>query len=167
MKPTIALDALWAAVMIPLLPVAPIVASLIAGDASYTRHYARTMVRAARHIGAQFRARAFSRWVFYRTPPASERDDVVGSCTHCGNCCLHRQCVFLDWSAEGHSRCRIYGRAFWRLLACGRYPESALDISLYACPSFAAVPRAASAQARTIPIVVRDAKDSAVAKITH
>ena len=167
MKSTTVLDGLWAATLLLLLPVAPLIASLIAADAAYCRRYGNTVVRAARHVGAQFRARAFSRWLFYQAPPAGQRDDIVGGCTHCGNCCLHRQCVFLDWSVEGHSRCRIYGRGFWRLLACGRYPESALDIGLYACPSFAAVPRSGPSRSRTIPIAVAKTQQAAVAKTTH
>lgn len=167
MKATTALDGLWAATLLVLLPIAPLIASLISADASYCRRYAGTLVRAARHIGAQFRVRAFSRWIFYQAPPVGQRDDIVGGCTHCGNCCLHRQCVFLDWSVEGHSRCRIYGRSFWRLLACGRYPESALDISLYACPSFAAVPRSGPSRSRTIPIAVVETQRAVVAKTTH
>ncbi len=167
MKSTTVLDGLWAATLLLLLPVAPLIASLIAADAAYCRRYGNTLVRAFRHIDAQFRARAFSRWIFYRPPPAGLRDDIVGTCTHCGNCCLHQQCVFLDWSAEGHSRCRIYGRGFWRLLACGRYPESALDISLYACPSFAAVPRASVSGSRMIPIAVVGTESPQAAKTTH
>ena len=167
MKPTIALDGLWAAALLLLLPVAPVIASFIAADASYCRRYGNTLGRAFRHIGAQFKSRAFSRWIFYRDPPAGQRADIVGGCTHCGNCCLHRQCVFLDWSAEGHSRCRIYGRPFWRLLACGRYPESAMDIELYACPSFAAVPRGEGVRGRPVAIPVVEAKPATVAKTTH
>ena len=56
---------------------------------------------------------------------------------------------------------------FWRLLACGRYPESALDIGLYACPSFAAVPRSGPSRSRTIPIAVVEPQHAAVAKTTY
>ncbi len=167
MKPTNALDGLWAVALLPLLPVAPIVASLIAGDSSYVRRYGSTLKRAARHLVAQYRSRAFSRWVFYQAPAPGQTEDMVGACTHCGNCCLDRSCVFLDWSEEGHSRCGIYGRWFWRLLACGRYPKSSMDIELYACPSFAAVPKSSGERSRTIPIVPVDSQRPSIAKTTH
>jgi len=132
------LDWLLASVMGLMLPLAPIAASAIARDGSYLRRYGATTAKAAGHLHGQVKSRAFSRYVLYDANAPSTPETVVGQCTHCGNCCLHRRCIYLDWSPEGDSRCRIYNSAFWKTLACGRYPESRQDIVLYACPSFSA-----------------------------
>jgi len=140
MRIAVVLDWLLAGFMGLLLPFAPLVASVIARDPSYLRRYATTAAKATGHLHGQVKSRAFSRYLLCGriVPPAQEK--VVGQCTHCGNCCLHRRCIYLDWSLAGESRCRIYNRAFWKKLACGRYPESRRDIDLYACPSFSDVP---------------------------
>lgn len=154
MKAAVALDWLLAGFMSLFVPVAPFVASIIARDTAYLRDYRRTVVKGANHLRGQVRARAFSRYVLYGHLPRPEGEAVVGECTHCGQCCLHQQCIFLDWSAEGQSRCRIYDSAFWKKLACGRYPESSVDIALYDCPSFSTVAVAEPARRRrVIPLV--------------
>jgi hypothetical protein len=154
MKAAVALDWLLAGLMGLLLPVSPIVASVIARDPSYLRDYRRTLLKAASHLRGQVKSRAFSRYVLYGRLPKPEGEAVVGECTHCGNCCLHRRCIFLDWSSKGHSCCRIYGSGFWKKLACGRYPESSVDIARYECPSFTTVlVSAMTPRRRVIPLV--------------
>jgi len=76
----------------------------------------------------------------------------VGTCTHCGNCCLNRSCLFLDFDAAGRSSCRIYGGRFWSVLNCSRYPESRNDIELYRCASFTAVALPDPPARRVIPL---------------
>ncbi len=133
-----------------LLPLAPFVASLIARDWRYAAAYPRTVLRAAGHLRGQVRSEAVSRYLTHGGASRPPTERIVGACTHCGRCCLDRRCIFLDWSDAGESRCRIYGTAFWKRLACGSYPENALDIALYDCPSF----RAESAgSGNTKPIV--------------
>jgi hypothetical protein len=139
MKAAVALDWLLAGFMGLFVPMAPLVASVIARDPSYLRDYWRTVLKGANHLRGQVQSRAFSRYVLYGKQPKPLGEAVVGECTHCGNCCMHRRCIFLDWSAEGDSRCRIYDSGFWKWLACGRYPESSMDIALYDCPSFTTV----------------------------
>jgi len=154
MKAAVALDWLLAGFMGLFVPVAPFVASAIARDLSYLRDYRRTVLKGASHLRGQVQSRAFSRYVLYGRLPKPVDEAVVGQCTHCGNCCMHRRCIFLDWSPEGDSRCRIYKSGFWKKLACGRYPESSLDISLYDCPSFTTVPVTEMApRRRVIPLV--------------
>ena len=162
MKAAVSLDWLLAGFMGLLLPIAPLVASILARDSAYLWDYRRSLVKSAGHLRSQVRSRAFSRYVLYgrlhkpvgETERETERETLVGECTHCGNCCMHRSCVFLDWSPEGASRCRIYNSSFWKQLACGRYPESSLDIALYDCPRFTAVPPGKpAAGVQVIPVV--------------
>jgi hypothetical protein len=143
-----------------LLPIWPFVAAAVARDSSYVRAYARTLERMTKHIRATLRAHAIARFVDAKLSSA-HREAIVGACTHCGNCCLHRSCVFLDFAASGQSRCRIYGGRIWKMLACGEYPTSRVDIALYDCPSYAAQETAHVAAGRkVIPIRLQRASRS-------
>jgi hypothetical protein len=133
------LDWAIAAVMALLLPIAPFAAAAIARDWRYVRGYRATLSRAVGHLGAQIRTEAITRYVGHARGRVALPEGIAGSCTHCGNCCLERRCIFLDWNADGQSRCRIYGSGFWKRLACGRYPRHGLDIALYRCPGFLAL----------------------------
>jgi hypothetical protein len=150
MKIVVILDWLLAGFMGLLLPFSPFVASAIAKDLSYTRSYFKTIAKAARHLHGQVKSRAFSRYLLYGFDAPPNPEKVVGECTHCGNCCLHRSCIYLDWSASGESLCLIYSQPFWKKLACGRYPESRHDIDRYTCPSFNTEP----AKERTVEFYV-------------
>ncbi len=164
MKAAVALDWLLAGFMGLFVPVAPFVAFAIARDPAYLRDYRRTVVKGANHLRGQVQSRAFSRYVLYGKLPKPLGEAVVGECTHCGNCCMHQRCIFLDWSAEGESRCRIYNTGFWKWLACGRYPESSMDIALYDCPSFTTVAVSEVVRRRrVIPVVaVHDRRPEAM-----
>jgi len=136
-----------------LLPILPLVAAAIARDAAYLRRYGSGLRQALRHIHGMLRGRSIARFLLSRMGQRGRhREQIDGACTHCGNCCLYRGCMFLAFDAQGQSRCRIYGGRVWKQLACGDYPINGEEIELFACPSFSARP--ASARERTvIPIV--------------
>jgi hypothetical protein len=137
-----------------VLPVWPLVAALVARDASYALRYAVTLPQVVRHIRGAVRGRSVSRYIVLKlVPHRLEPQQVSGSCTHCGNCCLYRGCVYLAYDGQGRSACRIYGGRVWKMLSCGEYPANAREIDLYACPSFTASP-APGGSARVIPIVL-------------
>jgi len=140
-----------AGIMFALVPLGPFVAGAIARDASYVRRYRTTLIRSVAHAHGMLRDRAISRYLL-RPRRAVRRERIVGACTHCGNCCLNRSCLFLEFDAGGRSRCRIYGSRFWSVLNCSRYPESRNDIELYRCMSFAAVPGPGAPRYRVIPV---------------
>jgi hypothetical protein len=137
-----------------VLPVLPVAAGAIARDWTYLRRYPNSVARIASHIAATWRSDAISRAWVMRFDPAIKQagPSIVGSCTHCGNCCLHKRCVFLGMDRDERSFCRIYGGRVWRLLPCGAYPLTQADIDLYACPSFRALPEPPGRDARVIPI---------------
>lgn len=139
-----------------LLPVVPFAASAVARDWSYGRRYARTVVRGAAHFRATLRDRAISRYLVHRLPNVrvEPQERIVGACTHCGNCCLSRRCLFLDFDEAGRSSCRIYGTPFWNRLSCSLYPANRRDIELYRCPSFATEPEPESMRRTVIPLRV-------------
>lgn len=137
------------------LPLAPVACALLSGQSHFVRHYAASMRQCARMLRAMRGADVItrnllrSRWWLGRL---GQPESVVGQCTHCGNCCVHHTCVFLHMDEAGHSRCGIYGNWFFKRLSCGQYPVDALDITVYACPSFKTQPRRGGAAARVIPI---------------
>jgi hypothetical protein len=140
-----------------LLPVWPVLAAIILREGDYLRRYRTTLARMTRHIRAVWRTRAVSRMVARRLtrPVRGVPERIVGSCTHCGRCCLDRACLFLDFDDRGRSRCQIYGKRLWKLLFanCSRYPVDGQEIVLYACPSFTAVRGLQADPKRIIPIV--------------
>lgn len=123
-----------------LLPVWPLLAALIAGDADYVRGYWTTVGNVKKHIRSLWRGHSVSRMVaHWLTPPVLRRpESIVGSCTHCGRCCIDGDCVFVAFDAHGQSSCRIYGGRVWKHLTCARYPIDRRDIVLYRCPGFTA-----------------------------
>ena len=140
--------------MFVLLPIGPFVVSAIARDPSYARRYKTTVIRGAAHARGMLRDRAISRYLLRRrrNTAVAPKDRIVGACTHCGNCCLNRSCLFLEFDASGRSSCRIYGSRFWGLLNCSRYPESRNDIELYRCASFTVLPAPDTPRHRVIPV---------------
>jgi hypothetical protein len=139
-----------------LLPMVPFAASAVARDWSYGRRYTTTLGRGAAHFRATLRDRAISRYLVHRfadrRPDPQER--IIGACTHCGNCCLSRSCLFLDFDQAGRSSCRIYGTSFWNRLSCSLYPANRRDIELYRCPSFSVVTASEPLRRPVIPLRV-------------
>jgi hypothetical protein len=130
--------------MTVLLPISPIASWVFSGNASYLRHYAESFRRSVAMMGGLTRTRVVSRnltRVFMQMLGARDTPErIEGSCSHCGRCCVDKTCVFLRWSAEGHSQCSIYNNWFWKLTSCGGYPLDGHSIAVYDCPSFKAIP---------------------------
>ena len=159
------LAVLWAG-----LPLAPLVLAIIAGDARFIREWGSSVRQAALSLRSMARANVIARRIWAhdtRTSRANASWQISGECSHCGNCCLDRSCVFLSYDTNGHSRCGIYGNWFFRRLTCGGYPITRDDIQIYDCPTFHAYPRDAlrggvpasgtGLSGRVIPIVARSA----------
>jgi hypothetical protein len=137
-----------------MLPVWPLVGLVITRDSAWLRRYPRTLGAVMRHLRALWRAHAIERVLLPRfgVSKLEQSGTITGECTHCGNCCLHRGCIFLSFDAQGRSSCQIYGSRLWEALACGDYPMDRMDIALYRCPSFTVVPSPGSVDAKIIPI---------------
>lgn len=124
-----------------LLPLWPLAVAAATGERGFVRRYGATLGRMVRHIRAQYRSRSIARMLEQRLARSDRRDAErpSGACSHCGRCCLERECIFLAYDGEGRSSCRIYGGRLWRLSSCGDYPKDGQDIALYGCPSFQVV----------------------------
>jgi hypothetical protein len=124
------------------LPLSPFVCAILAADVRYLTRYFDTVGRCARMTRQMAKANVIARRISRELAraPVSPEEHVVGECTHCGKCCIHQSCVYLEMSADGKSSCAIYNNWFWRKTSCGTYPLSGPEIEVYDCPSFRAVP---------------------------
>ena len=130
-------------------PLTPIGVALVRRDAGVLRRYFGTLRRCARMIRAMGAHDVVRRNTLRKLRGGDESGRaIVGSCTHCGRCCIDGECVFLVWRADRTSACSVYGTRFFRWTSCGEYPMRADDIAQYRCPSFRVTP----APRRIIPI---------------
>lgn len=146
------LDSIVYGALILTLPLSPLVAGWIARDKRYVLDYRRTLRQCFLHTGAIRRAKVISRNLMRSESEVSDTV-ITGECTHCGRCCTHNTCVFLESTDEGQSRCSIYQSRFFNWLSCGAYPMTADDIAVYECPSYTARARVSrkNAIARSAP----------------
>lgn len=70
----------------------------------------------------------------------NQSDQITGSCTQCGNCCLNKQCVFLEPLTDGKFECGVYSSPFRKFSNCSAFPISEEDIERYDCPGYILTP---------------------------
>ena len=123
-----------------LLPLLPLVATALFMRWSFVRRYADTLRRMRVHLQAMRRGplQHYFSDVLGRAPQVPQ--EIQGSCVQCGNCCMERQCVFLEPLADGKFQCGIYHSHWRRFSNCGSFPLNQRDIDRYACPSYFVVP---------------------------
>jgi hypothetical protein len=118
------------------LPLLPLLAAMMFMRWSFVRDYPTTLRKMRRHLHAmrQGPVQHFFREVLGRAPVVPA--EIGGSCVQCGNCCMERQCAFLEQVAEDKYQCGIYSSVWRRFSNCGSYPLNQRDIDRYACPSY-------------------------------
>jgi len=126
--------------MFVLLPLLPLIFALLFLRPQFVRHYLATLRKCRVHLAAlrEGPARHYFSDVagLVRAVPST----ITGSCVQCGNCCMHRRCMFLQAGANDTHLCGIYG-SFWRRFSnCGSFPLHQQDIDRYDCPSYFATP---------------------------
>jgi hypothetical protein len=143
-----------------LLPLMPLLAALLFARWRFARHYFQTFRKMHVHLKAlaQGPVEHYFRDVLGRVRQIPS--EIHGSCVQCGNCCMNRQCAFLEPVATDRYQCGIYHSPWRRLSNCGSFPLSQHDIERYACPSYFAVPLrepaiAPKATAEVQPVPVR------------
>ncbi len=132
-----------------LLPLMPLLASVFFMRWRYVRHYGVNLRKARVHLAAlrqgplqhYFNAVAGRAW---QIP-----DEIHGSCVQCGNCCMEKQCFFLEPVSDNKYQCGIYHSHWRRFSNCGSFPLNQHDIERYACPSYYAVPKRST---ETLPV---------------
>jgi hypothetical protein len=122
-----------------LLPLMPLLASVLFMRGQFARHYLSSLRKARLHLAATSEGplQHYLRDVIGRARQIP--DDIHGSCVQCGNCCMERRCAFLEAVADNKYQCGIYD-SFWRRFSnCSSFPLNQYDIDRYACPSYYAV----------------------------
>lgn len=142
------------ACVILLLPLSPLLLSLLTGKGRFVRNYYRTITRLLITLDAMRERRSVERYVqslllVSRAPQAKKK--IGGFCSHCGNCCLDRRCLFLEKGKENQYFCGIFGTTLRRLTSCGAYPINQEDIDLYACPTYYVIGPASAAPRPIVP----------------
>ena len=138
-----------------LLPLLPLLATLLFGRLRFTTQYPATLKKMRVHIAALRQGPAVHFFQDILGQVSQVPDDIQGECVQCGNCCMNHQCVFLEKVDEKKYQCGVYHSPFRKLSNCGSFPINRHDIERYACPSyFAQVPQALAVDRsrRVIPI---------------
>jgi hypothetical protein len=143
-----------------VLPVMPLLAAVLFARWRFARHYVQTLRKMRVHVAGLSRGpiEHYFRDVLGRATQVP--DEIHGSCVQCGNCCMNRQCAFLEAIDAERYQCGIYRSPLRRFSNCGSFPLNQHDIERYACPSYFATPvREAAAAPRTLgdlqPVPVR------------
>jgi len=138
-----------------LLPVLPLLATLIFTKLRFALEYKKTIRAMLVHIAALRKGPTVHFFQDILGQVSQVPDDIHGECVQCGNCCMNHQCAFLEKIDDGKFQCGVYHSPFRRLSNCGSFPLNKHDIERYACPSyFAHAPelRPVNTSPRVIPI---------------
>jgi hypothetical protein len=121
-----------------VLPLMPLLASILFLRRKYVREYCNTIRKVLIHIAAlkEGPAKHYFHDVLGRGSDVPE--EIHGECVQCGNCCMDRRCVFLEPMGLDKYQCGIYHSPFRKLSNCGSFPLNQWDIDRYACPSYTA-----------------------------
>lgn len=170
------------ACVIVVLPLSPLLLSLLTGKGRFARNYYRTITRLLITLDAMRERHSVERYVqsllfVSRAPQAKKK--IGGFCSHCGNCCLDRRCLFLEKGKENEYFCGIFGTTLRRLTSCGAYPIDRQDIDLYACPTYYVIGPAPAAPRPVVPwfggdletvlqsVTAEEGRDPAIGGVWH
>ena len=134
-----------------LIPVMPLIMSVLLLDMKYIRQYKTYTAKFQRHFNAlkQGPVQHYLSDVLmkYQDIPVT----IEGECIQCGNCCLNKQCAFLEPVGDDKYQCGIYTSTLRRYSNCNSFPLHAQDIERYACPSYKVVNTASTVWLKQVP----------------
>jgi hypothetical protein len=119
-----------------LLPLLPALMALVFWKKQYLTNYRTTLAKLKIHLTAisQGPVQHYFEDIFRFNPEVCE--PVQGHCSQCGNCCLNRQCVFLQAADKDTYVCGIYSSPLRKFSNCSTFPLNGYDIERYQCPTF-------------------------------
>jgi hypothetical protein len=119
-----------------LVPILPIFTTLVFGKRAFVLEYRHTLRKALVHISALRKGPAlhFFHDILGRIHKVPE--EIQGQCVQCGNCCMSKQCIFLEKIDDKKFQCGIYYSPLRKLSNCGSFPINKHDIERYECPSY-------------------------------
>ena len=119
-----------------LMPLLPVVIALLFWKKEYLFNYKNTLAKMKVHVSAisQGPIQHYFENILRFSKDVSE--PIQGYCSQCGNCCLNRQCVFLEQSGADKYLCGIYSSPLRKFSNCSSFPINGNDIERYQCPTF-------------------------------
>ena len=122
-----------------MTPLLPLVAALLFGKKAYLLNYKQSLKKIKVHvraIGDGPLQHYFQNILFFN---AKVSEPIKGHCSQCGNCCLNRQCFFLESTGTDQYICGIYNSPLRRFSNCGSFPINSHDIERYQCPTYSVI----------------------------
>ena len=123
-----------------LILILPFIFSLIFLKTKYILNYRDTLQKLRIHHKALSQGPVKRYVESFFSVRLNQSDQITGSCTQCGNCCLDKKCVFLEPLTDGKFECGVYNSPFRRFSNCGTFPISEEDIVRYDCPGYILTP---------------------------
>ena len=119
-----------------LVPVMPLILALLLMDRRFLTNYREQREKFRIHFEALSAGPVehYFSDVFLRVKQVPVT--VYGECVQCGNCCLNKQCAFLEPIEDDKFKCGIWGTYLRNFSNCGSFPLHAQDIERYKCPSY-------------------------------
>ena len=119
-----------------ITPLLPLVAALLFWKRDYLLNYKQALIKIKIHVHAISNGplqHYFQNILFFNLKVS---EPIKGHCSQCGNCCLNRQCFFLDQSELDKYLCGIYNSPLRRFSNCSSFPINSHDIERYQCPTY-------------------------------
>ena len=122
-----------------ITPSLPLVAALLFWKKDYLLNYQQTLKKIKIHVLAisDGPLQHYFQNILFFNKKVSE--PITGHCSKCGNCCLNRQCFFLEQSEPDKYICGIYNSPLRRFSNCSSFPINSHDIERYQCPSYSVI----------------------------
>jgi hypothetical protein len=121
---------------IGLMPLMPLLMSVLFLDSKYIKQYQYWLGKFRVHFAAIAKGPVTHYlsdvFLHYQDIPVH----IQGECVQCGNCCLDKQCAFLEPIENDKFQCGIYHSRLRRYSNCNSFPLNAKDIERYQCPSY-------------------------------
>jgi hypothetical protein len=122
-----------------ITPLLPLVAALLFWKKDYVLNYQQALKKIKLHVRAISvgpMQHYFQNILFFNDKVS---EPIAGHCSQCGNCCLNRQCFFLEQSEPEKYICGIYNSPLRRFSNCSSFPINGHDIERYQCPTYSVI----------------------------
>lgn len=138
--------------MLCVLPLMPLLASLVFANRKFMLNYRASLRKALVHIHAMRRGPALHYFHDVLGRVSQVPETILGECVQCGNCCMNHQCMFLERVGDKKYQCGIYHSPLRRFSNCGSFPLNRYDIDRYECPSYFAAGLGETKQVRWLAL---------------
>ena len=126
-------------ILLGITPSLPLVAALLFWKKDYVLNYQQALKKIKIHVRAisEGPLQHYFQNILFFNDKVSE--PIAGHCSQCGNCCLNRQCFFLEQSEPDKYICGIYNSPLRRFSNCSSFPINSHDIERYQCPTYSVI----------------------------